>query len=226
MPDASTDAQAHNAADSPTNTATIDALLQENRVFTPPPQFAANAVVRDPGVYERAEADPEAFWAEAARRLDWDKPWDTVLEWNAPWAKWFVGGKLNASYNCVDRHVKTWRRNKAAIIWEGEPGDMRVLTYRDLQREVNRCAKMLQHLGVQKGDRVAIYMRMIPELAIAMLACARIGAPHTVVFGGFQRRGAARPHQRRAGQACHHRGRRLAARQRGPAQAHDGCRRR
>src|SRR5690348_9547819 len=176
MPDAMPDSQ---------NTATIDALLQETRVFAPPPQFAATAVVRDPAVYKRASEDPEAFWAEAARRLEWVKPWDKVLEWNAPWAKWFVGGQLNASYNCVDRHVKTWRRNKAAIIWEGEPGDMRVLTYRDLQREVNRFAAVLQNLGVQKGDRVAFYMPMIPELAIGLLACARIGAPHTVIFGGF-----------------------------------------
>ncbi len=164
---------------------TIDALLQETRVFAPPPQFTAAADVRDPAVYTRAQEDPEGFWADAARRLDWVKPWDTVLEWDAPWAKWFVGGQLNASYNCVDRHVKTWRRNKAAIIWEGEPGDTRVLTYRDLQREVNRFAAVLQDQGVQQGDRVAFYMPMIPELAIGMLACARIGAPHTVIFGGF-----------------------------------------
>jgi acetyl-CoA synthetase len=164
---------------------TIDALLQETRRFPPPPDFAANANVRDPSVYQRAYDDPEGFWADAANRLDWFKRWDTVLEWDAPWAKWFVGGQLNASYNCVDRHNATWRRNKAAIIWEGEPGDSRVLTYRDLYREVNRFAAVLLDLGIHKGDRVAFYMPMIPELAIGLLACARIGAPHTVVFGGF-----------------------------------------
>jgi acetyl-CoA synthetase len=165
--------------------ATIDALLQETRRFPPSAEFTANANVRDPSVYQRAKDDPEGFWAEAANRLDWFQRWDKALEWDAPWAKWFVGGKLNASYNCVDRHVKTWRRNKAAIIWEGEPGDTRVLTYRDLYREVNTFAAVLKGLGVQKGDRVAFYMPMIPELAIGMLACARIGAPHTVIFGGF-----------------------------------------
>jgi acetyl-CoA synthetase len=163
----------------------IDALLQETRRFPPPPAFAAQAVVRDPNVYQRSHEDPDGFWAEAADRLDWFKRWDTVLEWNAPWAKWFVGGQINASYNCVDRHDATWRRNKAAIVWEGEPGDARVLTYRDLYREVNRAAAALLDLGVRKGDRVALYMPMIPELPIAMLACARIGAPHTVIFGGF-----------------------------------------
>jgi len=164
---------------------TIDALLQENRRFPPSPEFTANANVRDPSVYQRAHDDPEGFWAEAANRLDWFQRWDKVLEWDAPWAKWFVGGQLNASYNAVDRHNKTWRRNKAAIIWEGEPGDSRVLTYRDLYREVNQFAAVLLDMGVTKGDRVAFYMPMIPELAIGMLACARIGAPHTVIFGGF-----------------------------------------
>jgi acetyl-CoA synthetase len=163
----------------------IDALLQEQRRFPPPPRFAEAATARDPSVYQRAYDDPEAFWAEAARRLEWVKPFERVLEWNAPWAKWFVGGQLNASYNCVDRHIATWKRNKAAIIWEGEPGDARVLTYQDLYREVNRAAAALLDLGVKKGDRVALYMPMIPELPIAMLACARIGAPHTVIFGGF-----------------------------------------
>ncbi len=163
----------------------IDALLQETRRFPPSPEFTANANVRDPSVYQRAHDDPEGFWAEAANRLDWFQRWDKVLEWDAPWAKWFVGGKLNASYNAVDRHNKTWRCNKAAIIWEGEPGDSRVLTYRDLYREVNQFAAVLLDLGVTKGDRVAFYMPMIPELAIGLLACARIGAPHTVIFGGF-----------------------------------------
>ena len=120
-----------------------------------------------------------------AKNLDWFTPWQQVLEWNAPWVKWFVGGKLNVTYNCVDRHAHSARRNKAAIIWEGEPGDSRVLTYGMLEREVNRFANALKSLGVAKGDRVAIYMGMVPELAIAMLACAKIGAPHSIVFGGF-----------------------------------------
>ncbi|HEX5414812.1 MAG TPA: acetate--CoA ligase, partial [Chloroflexota bacterium] len=163
----------------------IEALLQEQRRYPPPAEFAARASVNDPEIYARAAEDPEAFWAEQAKNLDWFKPYDKVLEWNAPWAKWFAGGELNASYNCLDRHLNGPRRNKAAIIWEGEPGDDRVLTYRDLYREVNRAAAALQRLGVKKGDRVAIYMGMIPELPIALLACARLGAPHSVVFGGF-----------------------------------------
>ncbi len=171
--------------DSSGTSSTIDALLQETRRFPPSAEFTANANVRDPSVYQRAHDDPEGFWAEAANRLDWFQRWDKVLEWDAPWAKWFVGGKLNASYNAVDRHNKTWRRNKAAIIWEGEPGDSRVLTYADMYREVNEFAAVLLDLGVTKGDRVAFYMPMIPELAIGLLACARIGAPHTVIFGGF-----------------------------------------
>ncbi|HEX8732151.1 MAG TPA: acetate--CoA ligase [Ktedonobacterales bacterium] len=171
--------------DSSGTSTTIDALLQENRRFPPSAEFTANANVRDPSVYQRAHDDPEGFWAEAANRLDWFRRWDKVLEWDAPWAKWYVGGQLNASYNCVDRHNKTWRRNKAAIIWEGEPGDSRTLTYGDLYREVNEFAAVLLDLGVTKGDVVAFYMPMIPELAIGLLACARIGAPHTVVFGGF-----------------------------------------
>src|SRR5438874_8045735 len=164
----------------------IDALLQEERRYPPTPEFKAQANWNDPEIYKRAEADPEGFWADQAKReIDWAKPWDRVLEWDAPWAKWFVGGQINASYNCVDRHLATWRRNKAAIVWEGEPGDERVLTYQDLYREVNRAALALKQAGVQKGDTVAIYLPMIPELPIAMLACARIGAPHTVIFGGF-----------------------------------------
>ena len=120
-----------------------------------------------------------------ARELDWFKPWKTTLQWKAPYAKWFAGGKLNVAYNCLDRHVATPRKTKAAIIWEGEPGDSRVLTYWDLYREVNRFAAALKRAGVKKGDRVTIYMPMVPELPIAMLACARIGAPHSVIFGGF-----------------------------------------
>jgi acetyl-CoA synthetase len=163
----------------------IDALLQEDRRYEPTAAFKAQANVADPGVYERARNDPEGFWAEKAMDVDWFKPFHTVLEWDCPWAKWFVGGELNASYNCVDRHLSNWRKNKAAIIWEGEPGDSRVMTYADLYREVNEFADALRKLGIKKGDRVAIYMGMVPELPVAMLACARIGAPHTVVFGGF-----------------------------------------
>jgi acetyl-CoA synthetase len=164
---------------------TISALLKEERRYPPPPEFVAQANANDPTLYAQAEADPEGFWAEQARRLDWFTPFDQVLEWNAPKVKWFLGGTLNATYNCVDRHAKTWRRNKAAFIWEGEPGEERVLTYGDLYREVNRATAALKRLGIQKGDRVAIYLPMIPELPIAMLACARVGAPFTVIFGGF-----------------------------------------
>jgi acetyl-CoA synthetase len=163
----------------------IDALLQEDRKFAPTPEFAAAAHVSDPAVYERAEQDPEAFWAGFASELEWSEPWTQVLDWKPPHAKWFVGGKLNACVNCVDRHARTWRRNKAAIIWEGEPGDRRTITYWELYREVSQFANVLRQLGIRKGDRVAIYLPMIPELAIAMLACARIGAIHSVVFGGF-----------------------------------------
>ncbi|HEV7128517.1 MAG TPA: acetate--CoA ligase, partial [Ktedonobacterales bacterium] len=163
----------------------IDALLTETRRFPPSPEFTAQANIADEQVYQRAHDDPDTFWSEAAARLSWFKPFDKVLDWNPPIAKWFVGGELNASYNCVDRHLATWRRNKAAIVWEGEPGDSRVLTYQDLYREVNLAAAALLDLGVRKGDRVALYMPMIPELPIALLACARIGAPHTVIFGGF-----------------------------------------
>ncbi len=165
--------------------ATIAALLAEHRTFPPPPEFAARANANDPAIYERAAADLEGFWAEEAKRLDWFRPWDKVLEWNPPYAKWFVGGQLNVSYNCLDRHVKAGRGDKVAYYWEGEPGDRRVLTYKDLLDEVSRCANALKELGVRRGDRVAIYMPMIPELPIAMLACTRIGAPHTVVFAGF-----------------------------------------
>ena len=163
----------------------IDALLQENRRFPPSDAWRSTAVANDPGVYERAARDPEGFWAALARELEWMKPWDTVLKWDPPYAQWFAGGKLNASVNCIDRHVRTARRNKAALIWEGEPGDRRTLTYWDLYREVNAFANVLKSLGVTRGDRVALYLPLIPELAIAMLACARIGAIHSVVFGGF-----------------------------------------
>src|SRR5579885_3196744 len=164
---------------------TIEALYREERKIEPPPDFRKNAVISDESIYEKAAADPEGFWAAQAEQLDWFRKWDRVMKWEPPWVQWFIGGKLNISYNCIDRHVKTWRRNKAAIIWEGEPGEERVLTYGDLYREVNKFANVLKNFGIKRGDRVAIYMPMIPELPIAMLACTRIGAPHTIVFGGF-----------------------------------------
>ncbi|HEX9056161.1 MAG TPA: acetate--CoA ligase [Ktedonobacterales bacterium] len=157
----------------------------EREPIRPAREFAAIANVRDASIYERAGRDPAAFWAEQASRLTWRRAWDRVLDWDAPWAQWFSGGQLNACENCVDRHLATWRRNKAAIIWEGEPGEQRVLTYRDLHREVARVAAVLRGLGVRAGDRVAIYMPVIPELPIAMLACARLGAVHAVVFSGY-----------------------------------------
>jgi len=163
----------------------IEALLQEGRVFPPPDDFRERANIKDPGVYEEARRDREGFWARWAEQLHWFQRWQKVLEWDPPWAKWFIGGKTNLSYNCLDRHLGTARKNKAAIVWEGEPGDTRTLTYWDLYREVCRFANVLKSLGVKRGDRVTIYMPMVPEAAIAMLACARIGAPHSVVFGGF-----------------------------------------
>ena len=167
------------------NAGNIEALLQEERRFPPPEGFAEQANVRDPGVYEEASKDFEGFWARYAEELHWFKKWDKVLDWDPPFARWFEGGKINVSYNCLDRHVNSPRRNKAAIVWEGEPGDWKVYTYWDLHREVCRFANGLKSLGVKKGDRVTIYLPMVPELPIAMLACARIGAPHSVVFGGF-----------------------------------------
>lgn len=167
----------------------IESILSESRVFPPPADFAANAHIKSFEEYERlyaeAEADPQAFWAKQAENLSWFRKWDTVLEWNEPFAKWFTGGKINISYNCLDRHLDTWRKNKAAFIWEGEPGEQRTLTYLQLHSEVCRFANVLKKLGVQTGDRVALYMPLVPELAISMLACARIGATHTVIFGGF-----------------------------------------
>jgi acetyl-CoA synthetase len=163
----------------------IDALLQENRKFPPPDRFRRTAVVNDESVYEKAARDPEAFWALQAEQLHWFKRWKTVCDWKPPHSKWFVGGQLNVSYNCIDRHIASPRRNKAALIWEGEPGDRRTLTYWDLYVEVQKFANVLKKLGVKRGDRVAIYLPMIPEAAIAMLACTRIGAIHSVVFGGF-----------------------------------------
>ena len=160
-------------------------LLDEQRVYPPPEDFRNQAWVRDESIYREAEADPEAFWAAQAERLDWTRRWDQVLDWKPPFARWFVGGKLNASVNCLDRHLASGRGDRPAILWEGEPGDKKTLTYADLHREVCRFTNVLRGLGVQKGDRVAIYLPMIPELPVAMLACARIGAPHSVVFAGF-----------------------------------------
>jgi acetyl-CoA synthetase len=165
--------------------ADIDVLLQEHRRFPPPEEFRRTAHVSSSEIYEQAAGDPEAYWAGCAEALDWIKPWSRVLEWNPPKAKWFTGGRLNVSANCIDRHIRGPRRNKAALIWEGEPGDRRTLTYWDLYVEVNKFANVLKDLGVRRGDRVAIYLPMIPEAAIAMLACSRIGAIHSVVFGGF-----------------------------------------
>jgi acetyl-CoA synthetase len=169
---------------------TIESILQEKRLFNPPAAFSQAAQIQSleeyKQIYDRAKSDPEKFWAELAEQeLHWFEKWHTVLDWQPPFAKWFEGGKLNITYNCLDRHLQTWRRNKAALIWEGEPGDSRTLTYAQLHREVCQFANVMKQLGVKKGDLVGIYMPMIPEAAIAMLACARIGAPHTVVFGGF-----------------------------------------
>ena len=167
----------------------IETVLNESRLFPPPADFAAQAEIGSFEEYEklyaRAEADPESFWAEQADALHWFKRWDKVLEWDLPFAKWFVGGKLNVAYNCLDRHLTTWRKNKAAIIWEGEPGEIKTITYLQLHQEVCRFANVLKSLGVQTGDRVALYMPLVPALSVAMLACARIGAMHTVIFGGF-----------------------------------------
>jgi acetyl-CoA synthetase len=168
----------------------IETLLQEQRKFPPPAEFQARAHVRDQTPYRAAQKDREAYWADWAKQLEWFAPWTRVLEWKPPHAKWFVGGKLNVSVNCLDRHVRAGRGDRVALIWEGEPveggkGEVRRLTYRDLLDQVNRFANVLKDLGVGRGDRVAIYMPMVPEVAVAMLACTRIGAPHTVVFGGF-----------------------------------------
>src|SRR5687768_16351452 len=163
----------------------LDVILTEERRFPPPESFRRSATVSSEELYDYASRDPESFWAKMAEELEWSKRWDRVLEWTPPRAKWFLGGKLNASVNCVDRHVRGPKRNKAALIWEGEPGDRRTLTYWDLYREVNRFASVLRKFGVRRGDRVAIYLPMIPEVVVAMLACARIGAIHSVVFGGF-----------------------------------------
>jgi acetyl-CoA synthetase len=166
--------------------AAIEDWLIEDRTFPPPADFASKANYGDPAIYQQAEADWEGFWAQQATELlDWFQPWTQVLEWDLPFAKWFVGGKLNVCHNAVDRHVAAGRGDKVAFHWEGEPGDTRTITYADLHAEVQRAANALKDLGVAKGDRVCIYMPMIPEVIVAMLACTRIGAPHSVVFGGF-----------------------------------------
>ncbi|HIM30885.1 MAG TPA: acetyl-coenzyme A synthetase, partial [Planctomycetes bacterium] len=172
------------------NSGQIDSVMQENRLFPPPEEFSSNSQIGSfeayQELYDKAKADPVAFWGELARQeLHWFEPFNETLDWQEPFAKWFVGGKTNVSYNCLDSHLSTWRRNKAAIIWEGEPGDQRTLTYQQLHREVCRFANVLKSLGVVAGDVVSIYMPMTPELAIAMLACARIGAVHSVIFAGF-----------------------------------------
>lgn len=169
---------------------TIESILQEKRLFHPTEEFSQNSLIKSldeyKQLYDKAKADPQGFWAELAEtELHWFQKWDQVLDWQPPFAKWFVNGKINISYNCLDRHLTTWRKNKAALIWEGEPGDSRTLTYAQLHREVCQMTNVFKQLGVTKGDRIGIYMPMIPEAAIAMLACARIGAAHTVIFGGF-----------------------------------------
>ena len=165
---------------------TIDALLDEQRVFPPSADFKQQALLVEASVYSDADADHQGFWArQAAELLDWNTEWHTICEWDLPFSKWFVGGTLNVSHNCLDRHVMAGRGDKVAIHWEGEPGDTRTVTYADLLDEVQRFSNVLKGLGVQRGDRVNISLPMIPEAAVAMLACARIGAAHSVVFGGF-----------------------------------------
>ena len=172
-----------------TNPTTIESILSEERIFLPSEEFSANAHIKSfaeyENLYEAAAENPEEFWASAAESLHWFRKWDTILEWNEPHAKWFVGGKINIAYNCLDRHLEGWRKNKAAIIWEGEPGEIRTITYGQLHSEVCKFANVLKKLGIKSGDRVALYMPLVPELAMAMLACARIGAIHSVIFGGF-----------------------------------------
>ena len=163
---------------------TIEALLQERRTFEPPKEFVEQANADDAAIYDHAAKDPDAWWASQAKRLHWFEKWDRVMEWNAPFHKWFIGGKINAAYNCLDRHLDEYG-DRVAYHWVGEPGEKRTVTYRDLYEETCRLANALKELGVKKGDRVAIYLPMIPELPAAMLACARIGAAHSVVFGGF-----------------------------------------
>jgi acetyl-CoA synthetase len=172
-------------SEAPRNEPTIEDYFTEERVFPPPEGFRERAVVTDPAVYDEAASLGPDFWAQQAGALDWFRPWDTVLSWDLPFARWFDGGTLNVSYNCLDRHVAAGRGDKVAFHWEGEPGDTRTISYADLLLEVCRFANVLKGLGVGRGDRVAVYMPMVPELAVTMLACTRIGAVHSVVFGGF-----------------------------------------
>ncbi|HEU5350667.1 MAG TPA: acetate--CoA ligase [Terracidiphilus sp.] len=167
----------------------LDSTLREDRVFPPPPDFSRQAHIKSleeyEALYKKSIEDPEAFWDSAAKELHWFEPWSKVLEWDHPWARWFVGGRINVSYNCLDRHLDSSRRDKVAILWESEPGEVRRITYAELHAQVAQFAAALKGLGIRKGDRVAIYMGMVPELAVALLACARIGAVHSVIFGGF-----------------------------------------
>ncbi|MBP9855551.1 MAG: AMP-binding protein, partial [Candidatus Omnitrophica bacterium] len=164
---------------------TVENLLHENRLFKADPTFFKNAIVKDEGIYKKASENSEKYWVQHAEQLHWYKKWNKVLDWNPPFAKWFINGKLNACDNCLDRHIKAGLGKKTAILWEGEPGDQRRLTYDDVYKAVNKLANGYKKLGVGKGDRVAIYMPMVPEAMFAMLACARLGAIHTVIFGGF-----------------------------------------
>src|SRR5881628_491387 len=176
-------------AEAPGTSSSIESILKENRVFKPPKGFSAKAHIKSMAHYERmyreSVRDPEKFWGKVAQDLHWFKKWTRVRQWKLPFVKWFIGGRTNISYNCLDCHLATTRKNKAALIWEGEPGEIRTLTYQQVHREVCKSANVLRSLGIQKGDRVILYMGMVPELPIAMLACARIGATHSVVFGGF-----------------------------------------
>ncbi len=187
----------------------VDTVMHETRLFPPPPDFAKLARIPSLAAYEElwaeAAGDLDAFWQRAADELHWFTPWQQVLRWNEPFAEWFVGGKTNASYNCLDRHLGTPVQNKLALIWEGEPGDTRTFTYAQLHSEVCRFAGVLRSLGIAKGDVVSIYMPMVPELVIAMLACARIGAVHSRDLWRFFQRGDCRPQQRRPGQIANYR---------------------
>jgi len=169
----------------------LEVLLADDRTYPPPPEFTAQANANDPAIYEQADADFEGWWESWARELEWAEPWARVLDWNPPWAQWFVDGKINASYNCLDRHVEAGNGDRVAFYWEGEDAERRTITYSDLLEMTSRFANVLKDLGVERDDRVAIYMPMVPEAPAAMLACARIGAPHSVVFGGFSAQAAA-----------------------------------
>ncbi|HWC50312.1 MAG TPA: AMP-binding protein, partial [Nitrospira sp.] len=164
----------------------IETLLKESRLYRPSSRTTADAYIKDYETeYKKSIADPEAFWSGMAKELHWFSPWTKVLEWNYPWAKWFVGASCNIAYNCLDRHMASWRKNKAALIWVGEDDQERVFTYAELHRQVNRCANALKKLGLTQGDRVTIYLPKVPEQVIAMLACARLGVIHSVVYSGF-----------------------------------------